>query len=335
MIKKFVKICGTGKFLNYTHSAPPIGYRTTDFEKINLVYGENGSGKTTLSIILHSLKGNNSILAKKRSFDHTISQTIEILANETTNILHNYNNGVWDHHNQFIEIFDVHFINENIFTGLEIQNSHKKNLLEVIFGQQGIQLKIEIQDIKERIQNGNKSIKETTEKIQLAINNAYTTTDFCNVQIDNAIDEKIVAKEAEIETAKNYQIIQAKQVLSNIPKISLPYNSNTASKIVSQTIDSISETYLQKFRNHKEHLSMSGKEEEWLKQGYTSIKNNACPFCLRPFDEAIDIIEAYKQYFNEEYNNLLYSKKSGLQKITPESIQSYPSSESLTEVDIF
>lgn len=173
MIKKFVKISGTGKFLNYTHNTPQAGFRTTDFEKINLLYGENGSGKTTLSIILHSLKGNNQLLTKKRAFDQSVQQTVEVLTDGTPNLLHTFSNGTWDNHKPSIEIFDIHFINENIYTGLEIQTSHKKNLFEVIFGRQGVQLKTEIQDIKERIQNGNKVIKETSEKIQLAIGNVY------------------------------------------------------------------------------------------------------------------------------------------------------------------
>ena len=50
---------------------------------------------------------------------------------------------------------------------------------------------------------------------------------------------------------------------------------------------------------------MDGKEEEWLKQGYGAIKDETCPFCLRPFNETTEIIEAYKQYFNAEYNSLL------------------------------
>ena len=62
MIKKFIKISGTGKFLNYNHSSIPAPYRTTDFEKINLIYGETGSGKTTLAIILKSLKDNDVLL---------------------------------------------------------------------------------------------------------------------------------------------------------------------------------------------------------------------------------------------------------------------------------
>lgn len=305
MIKKFVKIYGTGKFLNYTHSTPLVGFKTTDFEKINLIYGENGSGKTTLSIILHSLKGNNFLLTKKRAFDRTVAQTVQVLANGTANVLHTYQNDVWDAHKPNIEIFNIHFINENIYTGLEIQTSHKKNLFEIIFGQQGIQLKIDIQDIKDRIQSGNKAIKENTEKIQLAIDNAFTATVYCGISTDPDIDAKISAKEAEIITAKSYQTIQTKASLSNILLIHLPFDTAIAAQLLSKSIDTISETYLQKFKEHKEHLSMNGKEEEWLKQGYASIQDNACPFCLRPFDETVEILEAYKQYFNAEYNALL------------------------------
>ena len=48
MIKKFIKISGTGKFLNYSPNNVETNYRMNNFEKLNLIYGENGSGKTTL-----------------------------------------------------------------------------------------------------------------------------------------------------------------------------------------------------------------------------------------------------------------------------------------------
>jgi len=64
--------------------------------------------------------------------------------------------------------------------------------------------------------------------------------------------------------------------------------------------------------------------------------------CLKDFDFVIKKIQVDYPGYNDKVTDvnrsqlmLLYSKKSGLQKITPESIQSYPSSESLTEVDIF
>lgn len=308
MIKKFIKISGTGKFLNYSHSTVPPPHRTTDFEKINLIYGENGSGKTTLSIVLNSLRGNNGILSKMRSFDRTFPQTVAVLTDLTPDPKFTFSNNAWDNNYSYIEIFDIHFINDNIYTGLEIQNSHKKNLFEIIFGAQGIQLKTDIQGIKDRIQTDKASIKTTTSQIELAIDKAYTATDYCNIQPGPDIDNRITRKEAEITTAKSFQQIQIKSGLSSVPAIDSPFDIADAIGTIGQSIDSISTKYLEKFNEHKEHLEMQGKEEQWIKQGYEAIKEDACPFCTRPFDATTtEIIEAYNQYFNEEYNELLQS----------------------------
>ena len=306
MIKKFIKINGTGKFLNYNPTIVPRNYQTTDFEKINLIYGENGSGKTTLSVILNSLKGNNDLLLMKRSFNKTIPQNIEVLTDVTTNPRLIFSNNVWNFHYNDIEIFDIHFINDNIYTGSAIETSHKKNLFEVIFGQQGIALKNNIQNIKDRIQSGNKYIKDTSDKIELAIDSAYTAENFCKVPIDPLIDTKISTKEADIITAKSYQLIQQKLALSIIPKFTFPFKLEQGISTIEKSIDNISEQFLLKFKAHKDHLEMEGSED-WLKDGFVAIKDDSCPFCLRPFDETVEIIQAYKQYFNVEYNQLLSS----------------------------
>jgi wobble nucleotide-excising tRNase len=98
MLKRFIKISGTGKFLNYNYSAVPSDYKTCDFEKINLIYGENGYGKTTLSLILQSLKGDNALIAKKRAFDKTVPQIIEVLTNIQGNQKLTFSSNSWNIH---------------------------------------------------------------------------------------------------------------------------------------------------------------------------------------------------------------------------------------------
>ena len=80
MIQCIQKIAGTGKFLNSQSKE-----NLKDFGKANLIYGNNGSGKTTLSLIFQSLKGNNELLARKRSFDMSVPQEINILTNQLQN----------------------------------------------------------------------------------------------------------------------------------------------------------------------------------------------------------------------------------------------------------
>lgn len=307
MIKKFIKIAGVGKFLNYTHSSVPGPHRTSEFKKANLVYGENGSGKTTLALILKSLKGNNPLLAKKQSFDRSVTQTVEVLTDATPTPTFKYVSLNWDNHYANIEIFDVHFVNENIYTGLEIQNSHKRNLFEIIFGQQGIQLKTAIETIKAQIQTAQGQIRETTQNIEIGIGRVFNATEFSEMAVDPAIDQKIEAKRLEISTAQSFSEIQSKTPLVDIPLIVLPYVKADLVGCLTKSIESISSDYLEKVRNHKNHLSMGGESERWIKQGFESIKDNSCPFCLRPFDPVPEIVAAYNQYFNQEYNDLLRS----------------------------
>jgi wobble nucleotide-excising tRNase len=305
MIKKFIKINGTGRFLNYSSGTVPSPHRTSDFEKLNLIYGENGSGKTTLSVILNSLRGTNGVLTKKRSFDRTVPQIVEVLTDLSPNPKLTFNNSTWDNNYPNIEIFDIHFITDNVYTGLEVQNSHKKNLFEIIFGNQGVQLKNDIQTIKDSIQVEQRSLQTTTSQIELSIGRAFTATDYCNLPVDSGIDGKVSVKKTEITTAKSFQEIQSKSVLSSIPLIAFPFNIDAAISTVEKAIDNISTRFLEEFNKHKDHLDIDGDEEKWIKQGYEAIKDDTCPFCTRPFDETTEIIEAYNQYFNKEYNDLL------------------------------
>jgi len=307
MIKKFIKISGTGKFLNYNHSSDlvPSLNRANDFGKFNLLYGENGSGKTTLSIILRSLKNNNELLLKKRAFDRNYPQKVEILTDSSPTPKFVFSDNTWNNHYSNLEIFDVHFINDNIYTGLEIENANKKNLFEIIFGEQGLVLKSDILHLKDDIQTAHTRIRLLTENIKIAIGDTFSATKFCNLPVDPDVDKKILAKETEIRTVKSFQEIQNKSALVTLQLLQMPYETDNLIVVLNKSIENISEKYLDKFREHKNHLSMNGKSEEWIKQGFENIKENTCPFCLRPFDQSIDIIEAYHQYFNEEYNLLL------------------------------
>ncbi len=305
MLKHFTKITGTGKFLNFRPSALPAAEQPKDFGHFNLIYGENGSGKTTLSLLFRSLRGEDGLLLKKRSFDRSVPQQIELAVAGLPQSAYIFSNGEWNQHLPGIEVFDVHFINDNVYTGLEIQNSHKKNLFEVILGQQGVQLKSEIQAIKERIMKGNKMTRETARDIEAAIGGVYLAKPFAEMGPERDIEGKIAEKAHEISTARSHQDILQKAFLSEIPLLHTVDFTAGAAGVLAQSTGGISEQYLAKFNAHKASLGMGGHAEDWLKQGYQAIHDDACPFCQRPFDATVEVLEAYRQYFNESYNRLI------------------------------
>ena len=300
MIQQIKKIAGTGKFLNSQHQED-----VKNFGKSNLIYGNNGSGKTTLALIFQSLKGNNDLLARKRSFDVSVPQEISILTNHLQNPEFSFQKNKWNQFLPDVEIFDVHFINENIYTGLEIQTSHKKNLFEVILGQQGITLKNEIATLKDRIKNGNKVVREATKEIEAVIESAYPALEYANLSADAEIEEKIKWKLQEIETAKNKEAITKKSLLTVLPLLKMPFNHSELTRVLQQSIDNISKDFLAAFNDHKNHLDMGDEAEEWIQKGVGIMQPDACPFCKKQLDGSENIIAAYQQYFNKDYTILL------------------------------
>ncbi|MFT4758195.1 MAG: wobble nucleotide-excising tRNase [Paraglaciecola sp.] len=301
MIKSISEITGTGKFLNFQNDRIPIEKRLPNFQKFNLIYAENGMGKTTFSLLLKSLKERPGLMLKKRSFDKKVAQTATLLIDKES---YTFENNNWNQYFTNLEVFDVHFINENIYTGLEIQASHKKNLFEIILGDGGIELKLSIQTLKQRIFNGKKVVRETSKFIEQQIGNIYAAYDYAALLPDPNIEEKVEEKRHELETANGFQLILETAVLSTIATLSTPYEKDVAKAILQKSIDNISAEYLEKIKQHKAHLKMEGNPEDWLKEGFKNAGKN-CPFCQQPLKDAMEIIEAYQQYFNEEYNGLL------------------------------
>lgn len=305
MIRKFIAIKGTGKFLNYTPASIPNNNWNAELRQTNLIYGENGSGKTTLAYLFRSLKNDDSLLLKKRSFDTSVEQRIEILTNNPAHQNINYINGSWSHHLPEIEIFDTNFISDNIYTGSVIDSNHRKNLLEIIFGQQGITLKSEISVLKDNLLNDNREFRNLKNSIEQAIEYSHTAEVYSTLPRDPDIDDKIQLKENEITTALSHDEIKRKNSLSELDTYEPQVEYETVIEALPKSIESISQEYIDKFKEHTTELEMDGEAEEWITKGYNAIRNDECPFCLRTMDDSIDIFVAYKQYFNEEYKELV------------------------------
>jgi len=305
MIRLVQTIKGVGRYANYVASALTPAQQPQEFKKMNLIYGKNGTGKTTLTHIFRSLKGDNELLLRKTAFNYTDDPEVQFLVDSPSNPTFHYQQSQWNQFEPNLEIFDVHFINDHIYTGMEIQNTHKKKLFEIILGEQGIQLKQTIQETKIRIQKGNKIVRETAKSLEQAIGPAYAALEYIEVAVDPEIEEKIEWKRKELATVKNHQLIQAKSALTTLPTIAMPFDAGKAVAILQQSLAFISAEYLEKFKAHKAHLGMDGKAEEWLQQGFESQYEDQCPFCLQPMEEGIAIIQAYQQYFSATYKQLV------------------------------
>jgi len=313
MIKKIIKIKGVGKFSNYLFKSTTSW--NGELSKINIIYAENGAGKTTLSDIFRSLKDNNpKIIKARKTIKGTDPQEIKILADSGKKTFKEK----WDNTLVNIEIFDIFFVNENIYSGFEVSSAHKKELHKFIVGAEGVKLAEGINALKTEIEEKNKKLREIELKIRPYLKNVYSLDNFLNLKEDLEIDKKIAGKRKEIETAEAYKEIKNKDLLKRLNSMQFPIDLTNLRTILQKSITTISDEYLKKVEIRKKELGMGYESEDWLEKGHRHVKNNICPFCLQNLDKAKEIINAYNQYFNEEYKILkanILSLMSDIQKI--------------------
>ena len=307
MIKKITSIKGIGRF-KHLDSKHPVSekWSNREFKPVNIIYAENGMGKTTFTTILNSLKGDNALLAKRKTFNFSGSQEIEIIIEneQKSNSKITYKDGAWSEHYENIEIFDIHFINDNVFSGTDISPLHRKNLFEITIGKEGKILTEKIGGIKKEIEEENTKRKKSKDQIWQLSNGLIKEYEIDKYVIihqnrDN-IQAEIELKKKEIQASQNIDVVRNKSLFKEILAFTIDINFQELYSCLNKTLDNISDEYLQIFNTHTEHLN-DKDAKIWLKQGLNLIKDDSCPFCTQSLVKSSDIIKSYQQYFNEEY----------------------------------
>lgn len=323
MINKIEKLVSIGKYRNYTASGQ------VNFKKLTLIYGDNGGGKTTLTSVLRSLTSDNpSIIRSRISTAHTQNQAAQITQLGTPNIYHTFGASGWTRPFPNIEIFDIHFVNENIYSGFDFNEEHKKQLHQFVIGAQGVAIQNQIEQNK--LDKANSRQNQTTLESQLIqqVGNNITSeliTSFLSIPSTdfNGIDPAITAAELKLTNARANSIIQTLQLTIPIVPFNANINFTTLLTDLQTTIQSIqNQTLEQLFASHCQDLNDNTIQsaENWLQTGYKYItskesKNETdlnCPFCKQSINNSMDIISAYTSKFNEEFNAFLVRLRTHL-----------------------
>ena len=305
MIEKIIKIFGIGRFESY------ISEGDVSFKKLTLIYGENGRGKTTLSAIFRSLRSNDPMhILERLTLGRKDDSSIDIKTDGKNQIFENKN---WKSiNNQKIEIFDAAFINENVFSGESVEHGHKKNLYRFVIGEKGVQVAQSVDNLDYLIKEKNGEITIKASEIQKFIFGSNISIEkFISLSNDSKIEDLIQKKEKAVEMVKKSTAIISKPL---IQKIVLPELLDIEIKtILDKQISGILKEAEEKTKNHiKNSLDIEG--ETWIQKGLEYAKNDSCPFCGQNCDHN-DLIEAYKGYFDKEYNKLKDDVANSLKKV--------------------
>jgi wobble nucleotide-excising tRNase len=292
MINRFTSIKGVGRFLKCDN----IGGH--QLGKNTIIFGQNTGGKSTLTDILWSFKnGNPAIIEGRKTFGYNGIQHVKFVDDNGTAF--EFPSAAWNSGSADIEIFDTHFINDNIFEGEEINFDHQQNLHSIIIGPDGKQLAQQVAQLKSELDALTSKKSARTTEFNRAFGHQIALEEFENLPKVNGVQSEIKKLQTKLEVLlKEDEIKKAFEEVEQIIK-----------NILSQrTKDVLSQRIVVDAELIEEHVRRTWKDpthsKDFLQTGLTLTKNDHrhCVFCGQSMnDSAKSLLTAYAQAFNKEY----------------------------------
>lgn len=316
MINKVQKLISIGKFRNYTAAGQ------VNFGRLTAIYGDNGGGKTTLTSVLRSLTSNNPDIIRSRiSTNHTQPQAIQITCSLHTGLSHHtFGATGWTTPFPDVEVFDIHFVNENVYSGFDFTDDHKKRLHKFVVGAQGVVVQQQIEKNKTDKAALAQAISDAEQQLirQVANNlSVASLRSFLVLKPTQAvnIDSLITTADAALVTANSNSTIQTLSRLSQLSLVLKDFDFDAVTAVLSFSTQTVQDDALKAlFESHCDHLSENEIDgaETWLRKGFNVIERvnqNAgiltCPFCTQTLDTNLDILRAYASFFDDSFNEAL------------------------------
>lgn len=268
------------------------------FKKATLIYADNGVGKSTLASIFRSCASNDPDLIRRR-------RTID--GNHQPEALFQFSNGQqsafinisWSNSHPELLVFDADFVEQNVYAGGQVTTDQRKNLLQFALGTSAVNAQREYDQADNDALAASQLVRDLTSQLS-GFHRGVSLQQFRNLAEVVDADNQIAALNERIVEAQNIGLIQAKAM----PK-KLDEPAFDVSQIFAILERSLSDIDLAAEQRVKQHLGSHSKSnlERWISDGHALGEMESCPYCDQPL-EGIDLIQAYRSYFNKDYNEL-------------------------------
>ena len=272
------------------------------------IYAANTYGKTTFCDILRSLKTNDiSYINNRRRIGIKDSEKCLVsLTIDKENI--DYDGEKWivpagNNVRNYLEIFDINFVNENVFTNFKIEHKNKESFTSFILGERGVELAKTLAYLEQTLSDKEQEFKENKAKLDKKLkdiafddikkqkyNDNFKDTECLLISVAEEI-KKLSNQLSEIDKIKSIKKIDS----INVDQSKLRELINTTKEICAFKHD-IDLTQLKK-RVEDIREETAGLSDQWYKDGIKSIKTK-CPLCgnIITDNERIKILS---EYFSE------------------------------------
>ena len=310
MLKRISHLRNIGAFQDC--QARPVG-----FEKITLIYGRNTYGKSTLGDVFSSLQKNDptGVISRASIPGNDQGQLVDMgFATEGENERDGralFRQGVWARGlspSHLLRVYDDAFYHEHVFAARKFTRDTKVKFSDFILGQQGVIAAREIEQKK------SEKRQQTTRKNALtrdALNGIEAFDDFIATpppeSIDDLITERDRLREEHITITRQKRESGAIRNRSNLSEIQFSTRfedgANNLNQLLQTSIETHHEAAKAKLESHiRDHVQREDGAERWIQQGLGFNNGENCSFCGQTYDDnALALLDAYQQCFNDEY----------------------------------
>lgn len=280
--------------------------RAHGLQKASFIYADNGRGKSTLASLFRSCSTNKpELLVNRRTIDGNNDQ--EAILQFSNGQRSTFQNGSWDLERPELLVFDADFVEKNVYAGGQVTADHRKNLLQFALGESAVVAQQEYDLADNNAKTTANSVRETTNQLDV-LHRGLTQTQFQRIAEVVDADDQISTLNSKIVEAQNIGLIQAKALPQQLVLPTL--NVDDIFNILGTSLENID---LAAEQQVKEHLNIHNKNrlETWISDGHAYGDEAHCLYCNQPLD-GIELIQAYRSYFNQDYNQL----KSNVSRLT-------------------
>ncbi|MFT4940996.1 MAG: wobble nucleotide-excising tRNase [Paraglaciecola sp.] len=268
-------------------------------QKASLFYADNGRGKSTLASLFRSCATNNpALVTKRRTIDGVNEPETRLQFSNGQNAI--FQNGSWDNQRQELLVFDADFVEKNVYSGGQVTADNRKNLLQFALGDTAVAA----QQVYDLANESLTTAKVDVVRLKTELSAHHGDSTLLQFRSMNPVDDA----ETQIE-AINLRIAEA-QDIENIQVRLMPVALNMpvldvveVLSILQSSLDDIdvnAEARVKQHLEHHKHQLLEG----WVSSGQDFLDKDTCPLCDQPL-EGVDLIQAYRSYFNQEYKNLM------------------------------
>lgn len=267
-------------------------------KKASFIYADNGRGKSTLASLFRSCATNKpDLVINRRTIDGTNDQEVGLQFSHGQRST--FQGGNWDHSRPELLVFDADFVEKNVYAGGQVSADQRKNLLQFALGANAVVAQQEYDQADADSKAAAATVRELTGQLSV-LHGDFTLAQFRQVAAVPDADDQIAFINAQIVEAQNIDLIQAKALPELL--VMQPLNIDPFFNILDTSIADID---LAAEEQVKAHLAAQNKPglEKWVSDGHAYGAEDHCLFCNQPL-EGVQLIEAYRSYFNQDYNQL-------------------------------